>query len=184
MKKLMMAAAIVCAAVGVQAATITWGSIMDFVYDGTGTGTACADNLSAYVILETFSQSDFAAAYAAGNGDAAATLAAAGANQVGDGMTSVGMVFGNDFTSSTGVNAYMVVFDTDKVYISESYLIEGDPLDASAGTYYVMATTGSDSSPLSATAYAGAGWYNVPEPTSGLLMLLGVAGLALRRRCA
>jgi len=33
--------------------------------------------------------------------------------------------------------------------------------------------------------YKGAGWYTaVPEPTSGLLMLLGMAGLALRRRRA
>lgn len=32
--------------------------------------------------------------------------------------------------------------------------------------------------------YGSAGWYAVPEPTSGLLMLLGVAGLALRRKRA
>ena len=32
---------------------------------------------------------------------------------------------------------------------------------------------------------SGAGWYTaVPEPTSGLLMLVGLAGLALRRRRA
>ena len=178
-----MAAAIVCAAVGVQAATVTWNSITDFVYDGTGTGTACADGLSAYVILESFAQADFAAAYAANDGDATATLAAAGANQVGDGSTMVGMVFGNNFTSATGVNAYMVVFDTDKVYISESYEIVADPLDATVGNLDIAATTGSDSAPISG-AYTGAGWYAVPEPTSGLLMLIGMAGLALRRRRA
>ena len=32
--------------------------------------------------------------------------------------------------------------------------------------------------------YSAPGWYNVPEPTSGLLMLLGMAGLALKRKRA
>ena len=32
--------------------------------------------------------------------------------------------------------------------------------------------------------FSGAGWYAVPEPTSGLLMLVGLAGLALCRKRA
>ena len=32
--------------------------------------------------------------------------------------------------------------------------------------------------------WASSGWQSVPEPTSGLLMLLGMAGLALRRKRA
>ena len=37
-----------------------------------------------------------------------------------------------------------------------------------------------------AKGFVNAGWYtaSVPEPTSGLLLLLGVAGMALRRRRA
>ena len=187
MKKLMMAAAIVCAAAGIQAAQVTWGSVDEELYDGTGTGTLVADGLDAYVILGAYSQADFAAAYSASDGDKDATLTAAGANKVAEGATDSGYVFGDDFTADTGVNAYMVVFDTDKVYISALYGIEGDPLDPSVGTFDILATTGSDVAPLSG-AYSGAGWYTagepVPEPTSGLLVLLGMAGLALRRRRA
>ena len=36
----------------------------------------------------------------------------------------------------------------------------------------------------SMTAGDGGGWYAAPEPTSGVLMLLGIAALALRRRRA
>lgn len=35
-----------------------------------------------------------------------------------------------------------------------------------------------------AKAWPAAGWSSVPEPTSGLLLLLGVAGLALKRKHA
>ena len=44
-------------------------------------------------------------------------------------------------------------------------------------------TTGAKSSTLPTDGFVSAGqWAAVPEPTSGLLMLLGMAGLALRRK--
>jgi len=33
-------------------------------------------------------------------------------------------------------------------------------------------------------AYSGDGWYAIPEPTSGLLLLIGMAGLVLKRKRA
>jgi len=60
-----------------------------------------------------------------------------------------------------------------------------DPLDTSVGYLEIANTTGSDNAPTAATSYSSAGWYTaVPEPTSGLLLLIGMAGLALRRRRA
>jgi hypothetical protein len=59
--------------------------------------------------------------------------------------------------------------------VGESPILFGDQDAASNATF-------ADNS-----AYAGAGWYAagaVPEPTSGLLLLIGVAGLALRRKQA
>jgi len=51
-----------------------------------------------------------------------------------------------------------------------------DTFTWASGTYGGLAGTG--------TAGTGGAWSAVPEPTSGLLMLLGMAGLALRRRRA
>ena len=55
-------------------------------------------------------------------------------------------------------------------------------------SYYMAGTMSGDAAKSASGGYQGAGWYtassNVPEPTSGLLMLLGVAGLALKRKRA
>ena len=74
------------------------------------------------------------------------------------------------------------------------YLLVFDNANASAATHYYIsdvdsATTGASGQAAniyfdaSATANASA-WTAIPEPTSGLLMLVGLAGLALRRRRA
>ena len=68
------------------------------------------------------------------------------------------------------------------MYVSPVATLEGMPyaIDINAA-----ATSGAAAMSAS-DGFKGAGWYsvatsNVPEPTSGLLMLLGVAGLALKR---
>ena len=102
-----------------------------------------------------------------------------GKTKSGRGVTFT--VTDGSFSANETVSSFLVLFNNE---------------DASSATYYVSTTTssatipasGADSSitfgtftdAMTATGSSG-GWVAIPEPTSGLLILLGMAGLALRR---
>lgn len=83
-------------------------------------------------------------------------------------------------TGETTYYAYAVIFDTETITDSSSYVVTG----------VKSVTTAADSSSLSKNIFFGsqsaATWNTVavPEPTSGILLLLGMAGLALKRKRA
>ena len=93
----------------------------------------------------------------------------------------------------SGNAMYALCFDQDSnnkyMYVSP---VANSQWDDGAYMYDTIDAAGSSSAAaMSASGgYQGAGWYSVatsspiPEPTSGLLMLLGVAGLALKRKRA
>ncbi len=90
---------------------------------------------------------------------------------------------GLSLTPGTG-DFYIVLADDDQYWASDkvtgvSILADGD-ISTSYKAAKVQLANASAITPSAMTTYSS----SVPEPTSGLLMLLGVAGLALRRKRA
>lgn len=186
MKKLMMALAVVACAAAAQASVVKWSSTA-VAFNGTKLGNQTVQ------------------LYLVGVGDANDMLfdtrttmntppvnkgkltLATGAGQASYDYNSKN-VAGGDFVTSTGADAgrqyYMVITYTDtaskKTYKYTSSAATSSGLSSSA--LGEIAFTFNDT--VSTKAGAKDAWVVVPEPTSGLLMLLGFAGLALRRRRA
>jgi hypothetical protein len=178
MKKLIVAAFAAMLGIAANAAAIEWG--MTGVTDSPD--TAKAAGWAVYVMdASTFD------AFSALSGTEVAAYAAA--NALFTGATTSGRTGTNanvtdgDYAAGTTVNSYMVVFNnaaaTDATYYA--YTGKNSTTIAASGADGAM-QFGSFTDATSSTG----GWTAtaVPEPTSGLLMLVGLAGLALRRRRA
>ena len=188
MKKIMIMACAVALASVVNAATCTWGSgalktaaSAEGGWSGTGVNTAGAlVTMSVYLID--------AATYE--------SLASASQQELFDAYsTKTADLTGVNKNASTGALIGAVTLtDSDSFAGTEYAVVIAQYTDATYGDMY-MATTkattfNSATAKGSATGiFTGAGMANwqaaaVPEPTSGLLLLLGMAGLALRRKQA
>ena len=178
MKKLMIAAAIVCAATLSQAATVNWS------VSNVNTGSPQKDWQVMAFYTAQGAGSD--AIIAAINNGTAASL---------DGYFEgkpLAIGFGKGKVAAHDVS--VAALDTAKKY--DFYFVVFNDEDATQATKYLIGSApGIEYSPLKenfAPSYDfdGATWNDitgpepVPEPTSGLLLLLGVAGLALRRKQA
>lgn len=194
MKKIMMAAAIVCATVGVQAATANWKVSANNIFNGSGSTDASAKYSGSVYFFngDAISQADLFALFAA---DSALDMT----TQVGyldTGTVATGVInmntkdnqFGSFDQASGAHNFFFVIVDGDKMYLSATKAATAGGSDAAVGIAF--SSQNNSSSTFSATAPSGDGfqgvgyWSVAPEPTSGLLLLLGMAGLALKRKRA
>jgi len=185
MKKLIIAVAAVAMGIAANAASYSWQVQKGYIYDGAATPEKITSGTAYLMFTSVLSQSDLVTAFGT---DAAAAAATVAANAISTGAIGsnarVALVEGATYDTTSDQTAYFVVFNNDAMYVS----ITKDALyDALTGDTIAFDSVTS-SSKLKfdvADGYSAAGWYAaVPEPTSGLLMLLGMAGLALRRRRA
>ena len=202
MKKLMIALAAVCAAAIANAGAVNWGSGAlqtpgeGGVLSGTKLTSASGFNVSMYV-WESLTASDLS--YSAGD---LYTWYSKGASTTADpfggtlSAISGNVSMGTSATTATAGGAELTTTGGTSVYGAVLFVLSD--ADSGKDLWYmenagsVAAKAGSTKASLAnlglkvggGSSTTATAWTAVPEPTSGLLMLLGMAGLALRRRRA
>ena len=147
MKKIIILATMIVAAIAANAASFNWSAINIY-------GSSLTDKYSGDVVLHCAQLADWSVTATASNGTIAKT-----ATEFSDAK----------FVAGTDYDFFFTIEDNGKIFTSATKSVGAQASDVAGIAFGNQAT---------ATQSAG-NWAAVPEPTSGLLLLLGLAGLAL-----
>lgn len=169
MKKLTLMIGVIALAMGVQAAAVDWQV----------SGTAATENYNVY-LLTSIADSYESVADIANAALISGTIAKNGRNYY-----ATGNAVSDAITKDSMKEVYWVIVDGSGAPTSYNYV----KTDMSAFVYdpdNQESSPGNFNSVTAADMLAGSSgsFGAVPEPTSGLLVLLGMAGLALKRKRA
>ena len=186
MKKLLMFVAVVASACAVNAASLAWGAA---VCDPDGSSPVSAGS-TAYLIYSATAFSGLASSYDsdAGTTDNGGTMVQAYSITSADAANYTIDTTFERADADGGVNGYYQLLlvsadDATKFAVLNLGSVSGITDTTSAGTLKVnMDWNGSEY--LGDSGYVGTvtGGGGIPEPTSGLLLLIGGSLLALRRK--
>lgn len=178
MKKLITLCMCVAMTAALHAATANW-SVTKVYQPGTETAAAgyigylfeVSSSITIANVTSAINDGTFISTYAS-------SALANGATTATGSLIKTGL--GNYDASSGTVSWFTVLFDADSVAEANNYIVT----DAVSQTF--TSATGAKAASFTniGTTYSWNTMAAVPEPTSGLLMLVGLAGLALRRRRA
>ena len=184
----MIAAAIVCAAALSQAATFSWSSATVYgpaaanlsVVGTHAPGSAATDKLMMETLQKSITWSAVMTLTSDLGTDELNFTPSPGASSVGSKTTLASDVIANG-TDDNPVKAMATVVLTGTYKIGDTeYTLTSNAIVAE-GTFKELTSLAFDAPAVSSWTVSTAA---VPEPTSGLLLLLGVGAMALRRRRA
>ena len=185
MKKLMIAAALVCAAVISQAASVDWDVSNNWTLsDGS---SKAAKNTLVYLINGDTSLDTIAAAVSAGNITEQSWFYGSALTSNTKGAVAQTTATSDNLVRNQQYNFSALMVDGDKYLVSDTFA-QFAYLNGTDEATILSITTSMLNAGAQTAALPGAqnGWATaaVPEPTSAMLLLLGVAGLALKRKRA
>ena len=187
MKKLMVALVVGAMALGASAAAITWQVDWNYSLNGDVDTFESSGDMSYWVVALSSDSTAGISVDADGKlvlGEGMAVKGESGTlNQGGsDKITGLGFANNGDYYTMVVYDAENGLYGISDVQVVSGFDDPGDKPQQDSGA--IMTFSNDKGLNDDETPYMMANLAVAPEPTSGLLLLLGVAGLALRRRRA